>query len=105
MSFRWFLIIAICVWLIYEYTNQMWINKWYFDYKYVKIGVAIVIIMLLLFAPSLDNILLQQNINSYLHKILVDEAHQQVYESSKDQIDIHALYQMQSGAHIAKNKA
>ena len=103
MSIRWLVIIGIGIWLIYECTNHVWVNVWTVYSKNIKCVFALIIILILLFAPSLETIIQNNNIQSYLQKMLVDDTHQHHYRYPTNSIDTNLIQQMRNGAQIAKN--
>ena len=87
----------------YEYTNHMWVNVWTVHSKNIKCVLAVIVIIVLLCAPSLETMMKNNSIQSYLQKILVDDTHQHHYQTPDQPIDMTLLQHMQNGAQIAKH--
>lgn len=102
MSLRWLVIIAIGLWLIYEYTNHMWVNVWTVHSKNIKCVFAILVILVLFCAPSFESIIQNSIIQSYLQKFLMNDAYQYHYQYPQKSIDMTMMHHLQSGAQIAK---
>ena len=71
MSIRWVIIIGILLWLIYEYTQHMWISIWQIDSKTIKCGIGVLLIVILLLAPSIEDLVKNTNVHDFLKKIMV----------------------------------
>lgn len=100
MSIRWLLILLVVVWLLYEYTTKFWMKMWQIDSKTLKFGVGMCAILLLVYLPSIEDMVSNVNVNDFLYKILVNDSYRQHY-TSHDEIQPNMLQKMHIGASIA----
>ena len=104
VSIRNILIVVILLWIAYEYTNHMWVSVWQIDSKTIKCGIGIVIIVLLVYTPSIENIVTNTDIQSFLRHILVNETDTTFYTTNHN-IHPEILSRMKSGAQIVSPQA
>ena len=103
MSIRWIIILVIILWLIYEYTYHMWI--WQIDSKTIKCGIGVLCIIILLAAPSLENMINHTNIHEFVKQVLINDSHNQFYNYTNETVDSEILKKMQMGASMASSHA
>lgn len=104
VSLRNVLILAILVWIVYEYTNHMWVSVWQIDRKTIKCGIGILMIVLLVYTPSIENVMANADIQAFLRHILVNETHTAFY-TTNHKMHPEILSRMKSGAQIVPNQA
>ena len=97
MSIRCVLIFAILVWLAYEYTNHMWISVWQVDTKTIKCGIGLLLIVLLMAMPSIEQMADNTDMNTFLRHVLVNEHYNDVYDVTHH-VSPEILYKMKKGA-------
>lgn len=97
MSIRWLLVLAILVWLAYEYTNHMWMSVWQVDTKTIKCGFGLLLIVLLVAMPSIEQMMENTDVNTFLRKVLVNEHYSDMYDVTHH-VSPEILYKMKKGA-------
>lgn len=96
MSLRYWLIFAILLWIVYEYTNHLWVSVWQVDTKTVKCSIGLFMIIILIMLPSVESLMGNTDINTYLRRLLVNEQLSSVYTTPTVSPEI--LHKMQTGA-------
>lgn len=96
MSLRCWLIVAILLWIAYEYTNHLWVSVWQVDTKTIKCGIGLFVIVVLIMLPSIESLMDNTDMNTFLRKVLVNEHYTDVYTSPAVSAEI--LRKMQTGA-------
>lgn len=75
------IILAIIVWIVHEYTNHIWVNAWQLDTKTTKCCVALLLIVLVLVTPSVETVVANTDVNTFLRRVLVNERYNDVFTS------------------------
>lgn len=104
VSIRNVLILAILLWIVYEYTNHMWVSVWHVDSKTIKCGIGILMIVLLVCTPSIEHAMANADIHAFLRHILVNETDTAFYTTDHN-VHPDILSRMKSGARIVPHQA